>query len=432
MTDTVDFGGDFTAMGHLRSRKQAEQMGDAVLLEADGCIPASFVRGASWRYGLAFDPTAFETDPTGSLTYSEGCSMHRPVSNLGNILDVGTWGMTDAMLRDDFYATINGAGDILHTLDPYDLSKDVNGVDVSAEIATENVMYCAKLCYTKRNASGILHSSNINDGEAYAHTLGGHKYNYLAIPVYKGTIIDGKLKSVSGHQPTYNETRGTFRTAAQANGENWHLINFHERQFMRDRILFALKSFDSQRRIGNGYSVGGTTENPAGLVSGQLDQAGPFAGNVTAVNQPVKCFVENFWGDKWEFIDDFVVDVGREDEDGKWVDVYAGQNVLADDLLTSKTKIASLPVTDLTVSTNFFATKIKTDDVDWGLWDNNAGSDSTGLCDRHWSFPTAQRLGFAGGSSRNGSAGGVSALSLDVFLSIRNWFLGARAAFVFD
>jgi len=91
-----------------------------------------------------------------------------------------------------------------------------------------------------------------------------------------------------------------------------------------------------------------------------------------------------------------------------------------------------LETTDMHASTNAFCTSIHTDEVGWGLWNNHDGTDATGLCDRHWSNPSAQRLCVVGGGSDSGSRGGVSTLDLNSALSRSYWYVGARPAFVMD
>jgi len=436
---TYDRYSDYRVDGRISASRQATEAGDVPVLGLNKRIPSALLEGGELNFSLQFDPAVFTTDPTGCLTYSGDAAGSIPISNLNNDLEIGSFDFkTNPLTRDCFYATIAGNGDILSVLDPYDLSKDTVGNDVSQEIQDENVMFIIPTRYSKRNANGISISTDPKNGTAYAHTFNGHVYKYLALGVYEGAIVSGKLKSSSGKEPTTNTTRPNFRTAAQANGTGWHLVNWHEWQLYRDTVLFGLKSFDSQRRLGQGNSRGNSTTPTVTLSSGMLDAAGPYAGMVGTddlnTTSPVKFLIENPWSNRWMFLDDFVVSQGYEESGAYLADVYAGQALTPTDLTTDKVKIGSVPLQNITASHNNWCTQIQTDEAGWGLWNNWSGSDSTGLCDKHWAngTPPDLRLGLVGGSSYDGSYCGLSALYLGNALGHSAWLTGARLAFAFD
>ena len=441
-----DHGNDWKVRGHLQAAMQAQNEGDAVLLGADGKIPGEFVSGSGFRYGLAFNPTTFKTDPTGCLTYTLECANHTPVSNLNNVLSTGSWKKEDPMLAECFYATISADGDILHVLNPNNLAQDINGVDVSAEITTENVMFCVPTRYISRNASGIVHSSRPSDGIPYAHRRGGHTYKYCAIGVYPGVTVNdngtNKLKSVSGVTPTNNTTGENFRQYAKNNDTDleWHVWNFHEWALMRDMTLFCLKSFDSQRRLGQGVSTGGSSGNPNFQNNGTLNASGMFAGDVSGTTSSVKCLIENSWATVWQLVDDCLLTAYRAKTGTEpfayYQDFYVGDNDNAhvDDLTTSKILAYSMPIPDTRLSSGgwVYSDVIETSEQAWGMPNNLTGGDAAGLCDGHYMQGAAQRAIRVGGASNGGSHDGLSALALDNALSHASWTAGARLAFSFD
>lgn len=430
---TYDWESDYSVRGKISAGKQAEQAGDAVLLGSNGKIPDRFISGSDFKYTLSFDAATFATDPTACLTYADDCAGFTRVDGSESSSLVahspGSWGEDNPLISSIFYATI-ADGTIHHVLDPADLSKGIDGVDRSTEIQQENVMMMVPTLYSKRNASGISISSKPSQGTAYAHTYDGHTYKYLGIPVYQGSMVGNKLMSVSGATPARNKTRAEFRTAAQANGEGWLLPNWHVNQLMRDLVLLWGKSFDSQRTFGQGFSTGGSSSNPEGLTTGLTNALGRFAGNAAGTGNAVKCGVENWWADKWRFCDDILT--GYNETDEAWADIYVGQQLQVQDDLTKMVLMDELETTNMHASTNAFCTAIHTDEVGWGLWNNHDGTDATGLCDRHWSNPSAQRLCICGGGSTAGSGCGVSALALNFALSDATWAIGARPAFVMD
>ena len=430
---TEDWISDYSVKGKISAGKQAEQEGDAVLLGPNGKIPGRFISGAGFKYSLRFDSAVFATDPTACLTYADDCMGFTPVDNSASTAlagaDEASWGNGNPLIEEMFWATIS-EGNIHHVLDPNDLSKGIDGVDRSQEIQQENVMLIIPTVYTKRNAAGITLSSKASDGTAYAHTYDNHTYKYLAIGQYMGSEVGGKLMSVSGATPAKNKTRAAFRAEAQANGEGWMLTNWHTRQLIRDLTLLTIKSFDSQRKVGQGHSTGGSGSNPEALTTGLTNALGRYAGNAQGTTDQVKMLIESPWADKWEFADDVLT--GYNETDEAWADIYVGQQLQVQDDLTKMVLMDELETANMHASTNAFCTAIHTDEVGWGLWNNHDGTDATGLCDRHWSNPSAQRLCFCGGDSNSGSGCGVSALCLNDALSHAGWVIGARPAFVFD
>jgi hypothetical protein len=434
------------ATGRLRGGIQAERAGDAVLLEGGGYIPDRFIRGKQGAYSLTFDATTFVTDPTSCLVYGDDCADWDPVDNTGASIDVGNWGMDSPFFDDCYYCTMNGDGDILHELDPMDLTKSADGEDCSTEIMQNNVMFVIPRRYIKRNATRIVHSMSERRGTPDPFVRGGHTYNYCAIGVYPMTIVDGVGKSVSGVLPTNNTAGASFRSAAKANNTDleWHVWNWHEYQMYRDMVLFGAKSFDSQGVIGKGMcNAGNSADN--WIVNGgadhAIDKAGPWCGDLTATNKPVKALLENVWGELWQLVDDCLLTAYRADETDPehplyYQDFYAGQNDNdhIDDLTTSKTLIASIPVPDARIASGgwVYTHEIDVTQPGWGLPADKDGDTSTGLCDGHYMDARGQRAVRVGGRSGGGLRAGVSALALDRGLSSSFWYCGARVAFTFD
>ena len=438
-----DHGNNWKVRGRLQAAQQAENPGDAPVLGADGMIPNKFINNAGWIYGLHFDPAIFKTDPDGCLTYIQDCSSHQPARTSGtDTTDVGDWTADDPFFEDCYYCTMNGDGDILHELDPDDLTKSVSGVDCSTEITENNVMFVIPKRYVKRNANSIVHSSMSNKGSALAHTRGTHVYNNLAIGVYPGTIVDGKLMSVSGVKATSSTAGATFRADAIANNNEleWHVWNWHEYQLYRDMVLFATKDFNVQAALGKGQCNAG---NNAGVWqnNGVLNAAGMFAGDISATNKPVKAILENVWGQLWQLVDDCVLPAYRTDETDPenplyFQDFYAGSNDNANitDDTTKKELIASIPIPSnrLTQGGWVYTKTIDTTQSGWGLPADMEGGDSVGLCDGHYMLGNALHAIRVGGDSSYGLDAGVSALFLFLALSTSLWTFGARLAFSFD
>lgn len=432
---TYDWESNFTARGKMSAGIQASQAGDAVLLDSNGKVPDAFLRKGQFKYTMNFNPTTFATDPEACLTYADDAvGFTRVDGSAATVLSshsAGSWGENNPLIHSLRYVTIDSSGNVHHVLDPTDLSKDINGHDRSTEITEENVMLEVPTLYSRRTASAISISNIPEEGTPYAHTFDGETYGKLYIGVYEGTLVNGTLMSVSGAVPARNKTRAEFRTAANANGDGFMLTNWHIRQLIRDFTIFPGKTFDSQRNYGQGFSTGGSNSNLEGLTTGLANALGRYAGNPAGTSNVVKCLIENPWASKWKFIDDILT--AYDDAEQAWLDIMAGQHLIPTDDTTKMVKIGTIVTTNKAGSTNTFATAIQTsNEAGWGIWDNTSGDDATGLCDKHWSNPSAQRLAICGGGSADGSADGCSTLILHNAASLSAWNVGARLAFVRD
>ena len=283
-----------------------------------------------------------------------------------------------------------------------------------SHITTLNTMFNIPTVYRKGSADALVHSNNPSHGTAYAHTQGGVTRNYRALAAYNCTVVNGKLMSLSGKLPTKSMTLADFRTAAEANGDGWGLWKYWDWQLLKEMTFFALKSFNGQNLLGQGgYTCGSNT-------TGTCDQLGMFAGDVTGTSSSVKCFVEDWWGSQYNFIDDFINNSGT---------VYAGQQVKVTDDIANMVQIDS----GFTHSSGF-PSAIRTGDEAWGMGTNISGDRSKGLCDRVIGSTSASRIGYVGSSSglvSNGYAG-PSYLNTNNTLSTSNTNFGARLAFSFD
>lgn len=411
------------------------------------------------RFRLSFDASTFSTGA--NLTYSDGAVGLEPLNNSTGTMSGGSWMdiFTNPMLNDCFYATISGNGEILHKLNPNNLATALDGTDVSTEITQENVMFVIPTRYITRNAYGITHSRNPSDGEAYAHTVGGHTYKYLGIGVYPAVNVNGVLKSISGSILTGSLRRDVFRSYVKANGTpsngNWMLWNWHQYALYRDMVLFATCDWDSQGIIGKGNLSGNSNTN--WVNNGLYNASGVFAGSqTTGAGYGVKAFIEDMWGELWQFVDDVVT--GDEYSDGTtiWKDLYAGQNatpVISDNEASSsgtinysdKEIIARIKVATASATQSAgwkYGVSINTGSKGWGVPDSWGGSTSTYSHDGCYTAGvtvtdgvptvTTARNVLVGGCSHDGLHAGFSSLSVANTVSHSAWGIGARVCLAFD
>ena len=381
-------------------------------LEADGTYTITLKISFGWKLSMAFDANVFKTDPSGCLTYADDAVGMTPMANtntsLAKVSNFGSWTKQCDLYKDMFYATFTDEGELHEVLNPDDLTLTEDGA--ASHITTENTMLCIPTIYMKGTETKLTVSSKSDEGTAQAHTIDGQVYGHLAVAVYQGYVQGGKLKSISGVLPTKSTTRANFRTYARANTVQDGVAlqqNYYMRKLLNQiGCFFPCKSFDGQRKIGQGgHSYSSNT-------TGTMNKMGMFAGNVNGTTSAVKALTENPWGSQYEFIDDFVV-MARA--------VYVGQNSNPTDDTNNKTNIGSM-------KDSGFCNTILTTDQAWGLPNDNAGANSTGLCDYHWVDSGSNYLGYVGGNSDNVSNGNAGPSYLNAYndFSNSNTNLGAR------
>lgn len=408
-----------------------------ILMDVDLTFTPQRINAVS--FGMSFDSTIFNTDPKGCLAYTKDCTGFTPVSSppssLGPCSVLGSWDMNEYGSSDNpfldscFYATFDGDGNLHERLNPKDLAQiiglwdpDKNGwipAIGASSIESENTMFCFPALYRKGDDSSVTIGTDASSGTAYGATIDGHTYQYEAIGVYEGYVQGSKLMSLSGKASSANITRPNFRTYAAANKVKNGLAmlwNFHQWRDWWHLYLFGAKSFNGQVAVGQG----GFTYN-GGVGQGLCNAMGLWAGSSAAsasTATSVKALIENPWGYKYEFIDDFVNSSGT---------IYVGQNSTPDDTTSNK------------ISTSFgtgsgWQSGLNSTGAFWGLSTGTSGSSTTCQCDCRYSNSSGTYLGYVGAFSNYVSNGfaGPSYLLASISLSFSSSNLGARLAFVFD
>lgn len=155
------------------------------------------------------------------------------------------------------------------------------------------------------------------DFEYNAHTRGTTPKDVFYLGVYKGYTASSKLRSLKGKTITANQTIGTFRTQAQANGSGYEQSGFYQLTFRQVMFILKYKTLNSQSAVGMGYVL---SSHSAAIESGGTEAWGMDCELIKATNPTymtdqnhhVKCFgLEDFWGNIWEWIDGLVSDSSR-------------------------------------------------------------------------------------------------------------------------
>lgn len=132
--------------------------------------------------------------------------------------------------------------------------------------------------------------------KAYAHTdADGNVLPVTYFPMYEGSVVNKRMRSLSGLTPTASMTDEQETTAAKQNGDRWDKQSFSEINLMYEMCTMITCSTNSQGKFGNGNS-----QSDNFLQTGTLNGKGQFFG-YTSTTQAVKVFYcENFFANYWK------------------------------------------------------------------------------------------------------------------------------------
>lgn len=401
---------------------------------------------SEFTFTMNYNASNFVSSPNNCLSYGGDCAGFTPVSGPGSsgstpakCTNIGSWVMnadgtsSNNLLNKCFYATFTDAGVLHEKLNPQDLTKKIAtwnnstkewvSATGSSSITSENTMFCIPTIYVSSTSTSITLSEKEKVGsKPFAHTIDNHVYQYMAIGVYSANGSSTRLKSISGATSTTNISQEDFVAGCRANTvQNGKAIlcNWFQWQLYRLLVLYSIRHFNSQLKIGNGgQSYGAKT-------TGLMDTMGPFAGSSstsTGDSQGVKAYIENPWGHNYEFLGDL-----RYKSDGTYAFQTSTQNPTS---TTGGVKVDASPYS--LTDTDLASGSISTEPETWGWGTGSGGSTTTGGCDLQYLPYTNAPFGVVGGRSSSVSGGGAGVSYLSYSSGIENGGYGGRLVFVFD
>ena len=121
----------------------------------------------------------------------------------------------------------------------------------------------------------------------------------LYVGAYLGSLLGGRLRSLSGKYPGLWKSFHQFRQLAQQNGDGYDLLGFYPYTLLQCLTLIRLGTRDAQAALGRGY----TYTQAGALNTGGCDKKGMFFGEQTGGLQMKQFGVEDFWGNAFYFLD---------------------------------------------------------------------------------------------------------------------------------
>lgn len=417
------------------------------------------------RYGIKVNDSTFSSGK--NLQYAYDFDGFEPLDNsattgtMNSSMNWGSWQYLEnnSFTKDWYYSLTYSDGEEVR-LNPYNLAVAEDGTDVSELITQNNVLLNIPKMYVSSNMNGYSLSKYAGDGDALAHTIDGDEYDYVGYGVYPSVISGTKAMSISGVKPSASQTRITFRSYSKNNGTpnnglflqwNWYHYNL-----IRQIVMASTLNWDSQGSIGKGNLSGSNANN--WVANGFGNSLGLFAGSQSSgAGYGCKAFIENLWGECWQFVDDIVT--GDEYADGGyiWKDIWAGQNSTVQCtenesssdsgaiITNDKMKVGRMCIGPNTgnISAGWkYASQIEESSRGWGLPISQGGSTASYTFDGYYTRAvtvssgqptvTVARNFSVGGASNLGLNAGLSALDVSDAVRASRWYYGSRLAFVHD
>lgn len=323
-------GGEFVSYGTHQTLTDAQKQqardnigalggNDDMAKESTSQLILSTLRGQRpKRYGFRIKNS--EPNPSTRVEYLYDAEGMTPASmnfNTG-VFNYGSW--ADIwFVRDNHPCMLRSDGTVDYWIKDDDYTKkytDGSASDVSNTDYGGNCFSAIPLIWVKRYQEGdysytVFCEERYDDGYfAYAHTdAQGRIMPYLFYPAFRGSLVDGKLRSLKGQAQDNNTNTTEERTAAQANGSGYDILQWCDWQLLMDMCYLLGKSTNLQDTFGQGHTTGGTSAADL-LTTGTLSDKGRFYGYAETTNAVKVFHTEVCWGDRSDRIVGCLQDYG--------------------------------------------------------------------------------------------------------------------------
>ena len=342
-------------------------------------------------FGVSIDLS--NSDPASAVTYTDDA--------VGMTAGSSAWDSEPIFKDIKPCLLLNGV--VQKYLNKNNFAQDESGasVDITSGSAGDvmiEIPKCGVKIATSGNTLTIKITDNPNatgDGfHYYAHTRATEgDCDKLYVGAYLGYTTSSKLRSLSGKSPTVNQTIGTFRTQAQANGDGYDQISFYPLTLLQCLFLIRYKNRNSQTALGRGYVDASAKTN-----TGATDANGMYYGTTSGTVHVKFAGIEDFWGNVFYFIDGIFSDSSRNILTAfqNFNDTGSGYTSRGRGATSDIGNYMSKP--QGTTETGFIAKEVN-------------GSSTTYFCD--YANLNASRLADFGGDWNNGDTAGAFRLSVN-------------------
>lgn len=239
---------------------------------------------------------------------------------------------------------LNTDGTVAYYLNPNDKTLKEDGTPSDAENPDfdGNAMMEWNKIYWKISDNGdgtgdfVFSNKNVDGSFVVWSNIdeNGNEIPHFYRAIYDGSLINGKLRSLSGQTPMTKKIRQQeLNYAHENNPDGTHM---YETDVFCDFQLIGLLSYliscttDSKTAFGSGNNSSYVSTSNTGVKNtGAMDKKGLFYGDQTGKNQVVIFGIENFYGNTWKACAGWINDKGTQkvkmtygQSDGSTVDGY--------------------------------------------------------------------------------------------------------------
>ena len=390
-----------------------------------------------------FHIKANESDPDNMVTYLADAVDATPayMDYARNVFDYGTWEHAFFMPKP---CMLKSDGTVAYYLKEDDYTKKADGTasDIANTAFDGNAMMewgqgskiWLKIVPDEHGEGASVFIANYQADEDFHdysfHNSAGVSVDHFYTPIYNGSVISSKMRSLSGQQVSKSLTGEQEITAAKLNNpgsdEMWNTECFADRILINMLLILMSKTVDTQTAFGQGLNASGSETINDAFRTGVHNDKGLFygtnSGAAATYANAVKVFgMENWFGFQWRRIRGLILSDGAfkvkltyGQEDGSTVTGYNtdGAGYINQNLATPSDTSGSYIVSHSFTKDGMFPKTLN-------------GTQTTYYCDSFWYNNSGARFALCGGDSSNGAKVGAFCLSLDYAVSSAAWSLGA-------
>ena len=402
--------------------------------------------GHDYGHVYGFYINGAESDPEKAVIYlADAVGMTPAAMNFtSGVFDYGDWENAFFMPRP---CMLKSDGSVDYYLNPNDYSKKINGS--TSDIADTSYDGNAMMEWGREGRKiwlKVVPDSNRKSASVYIadyqvdsqfndfafHNAEGKSVSHFYTPIYNGSVVSSKMRSLSGQALSKTINTTYQRTYAKANNPSgsavmWDIETFADRILINYLLVLMAKTLNTQKAYGEGATTSGSEAINDTFLTGVHNSKGLFYGTnsfVVSANtfgNCVKIFgMENYWGLQWRRTVGLILSEGvekikltRNTEDGTTVTDYNEDG----------TGYISTEITPDGTSGSYINEAVFTNKA--LLPKSASGSATTYFCDGMWFNNSGNRVALFGGRSNNAALCGAFCVSLYHAGSIAYWDFGA-------
>lgn len=277
-------------------------------------------------YYFGYDMNTADSNPATCISYPEdvdNAHFSKAVMNFGGAFDYGGWPSTPGSTFMPKPCMLKYDCTVDYYLDPNDYgTKEAGGAsDIANVDYGGNAMMEWPKIYTKRWQDGDIYHFRCSDAKLDSeyecwcnYDANDQEIDHFYTAIYTGsTDTNGRLRSLSGADPTVSVTFGAARAQAGNNqstipNTQYEIDLLSDLKLIQDLLIMMFKSTNLRATAGFGVSDSSLT---APISSGTMNTKGLFWG-ARAGKDGVKVFgMENYWGNIYRWINGWIT-IGRE------------------------------------------------------------------------------------------------------------------------